>query len=96
MKRKESDIMSTLTLKKNNTVLLKDENKFLDLVKNVYEKITGHESYGEITEYYDEDGVVLMTTREEDGHVNFQFTEGEEQFEYVAKEGFDLTNLEDI
>lgn len=80
--------MSTLALKLNHTS--DEERRFLNLVKEAYNRITGHESYGDTTEYFDEDGIVMMTTREsEDGKINFSFSNGDD-FEYESKNGFDL------
>lgn len=60
----------------------KIENDFINKINEIYNKCSGHETYGSTTEFYDEDGVVLMTATEEDGKIIFAFTEDSECFEY--------------
>lgn len=52
--------------------------RFLELAMEVYEKNAGHETYGDMVEFYDEDGAVLMTAQEiPGGKVRFTFYSGE-------------------
>lgn len=47
-------------------------------VKGIFRDCVGHESYGALTEFYDEDGCVLLCTEEaENGEVTFLFPDGE-------------------
>ena len=51
--------------------------EFRDKVKNVYEKVAFAEGFGSWTEFYDEDGLVIMTTDvQEDGTIVFDFGDG--------------------
>lgn len=61
---------------------VKVQNKFIEKITQVHEKCSGFETYGSTTEFYDEDGVVLMTATEEGGKITFAFTEDDESFEY--------------
>lgn len=67
-----------------NVRLTATQNEFLDKIKNIYENAVGHETYGDTTEFYDEDGVVLMTaTQRADGQVVFDFGENN-QFNFAS------------
>ncbi len=58
---------------------------FIDRVKNVYENCAGNEEFGSTTEFYDEDGVVLMTCTEQSSNVlTFTFPDGE-SYDYQQK-----------
>ena len=59
------------------------ENEFIKKINDVYDKCYGSETFGNVTEFYDEDGVVLMTSTEEGEKITFKFSEGndEENFE---------------
>lgn len=64
-------------------ILGKDENEFIKKINNVYRQCDGYETYAQTTEFYDEDGVVLMTATQIDEHkIEFTFTEDGEIFEY--------------
>lgn len=59
------------------------ENSFIQRINDVYEKCSGFETYGSTTEFYDEDGVVLMTATEEDSNkIAFVFVEDAETYVY--------------
>lgn len=59
------------------------ENTFIEKINDVYKKCSGFETYGETTEFFDEDGVVLMTAVEkEDNKILFTFIEDFESYEY--------------
>ena len=63
----------------------KIEVEFIEKIKKIYEECSGAESFGNTTEFYDEDGVVLMTASEgveEQGTITFFFTETGESFLY--------------
>ena len=51
--------------------------EFIERIKDVENKSVGHETYGNVTEFYDEDGVVLMvsTIKEDDEETGLQATE---------------------
>lgn len=59
------------------------ENEFIERINEVYDKCTGFETYGNTTEFFDEDGVVLMTAeKEENKKIIFTFTEDSQSYEY--------------
>ena len=61
-----------------NTIMSDTMQDFLSMVKKVYENNVGYETYGDVTEFYDEDGVVLMTMQEvHGGKMRFAFDNGE-------------------
>lgn len=61
-----------------NTIMSDTMQDFLSMVKKVYENNVGYETYGDVTEFYDEDGVVLMTMQEvPGGKMRFAFDNGE-------------------
>lgn len=69
----------------NNDNGNKIEDDFLEKVKKVYENCVSKETYANITEFYDEDGVVLMTVEEPDNQPNkliFSFSE-DDKFDYI-------------
>lgn len=70
--------------KKNDEML---ENEFIKKVNDVYKQCVNNETYGETTEFFDEDGVVLMTATAVDGHkIVFSFSDSEaEQYCYEEK-----------
>ena len=60
-----------------------DEHEFIKKVNEVYKECIGYESYAETTEFYDEDGVVLMTaTQISANKIEFAFSDDGETFEY--------------
>lgn len=61
----------------------KIQNSFIEKINAVYDKCVGNETYGSTTEFFDEDGVVLMTATEEEGNrIVFTFTEDYESYVY--------------
>lgn len=73
--------------------LTQDQNNFLSQINNIYENTVGYESYGDTIEFYDEDGVVLMTcTNISDGKILFTFTENNDNYEYELN---DVKEFED-
>lgn len=57
------------------------ENEIVAKIKEVSEKAVGCETYGSVTEFYDEDGAVLMTAEEKNnGQVLFKFSDSEFDF----------------
>ena len=62
------------------------ENEFIKKINAVYEECVDTETYSNITEFSDEDGVVLMTVEELDGEnqgkLLFTFTDDGETFIY--------------
>ena len=58
------------------------QNDFIEKINNVYEKCVGTSSYGSTTEFYDEDGVILMcATQNSNGKILFNFGE-DDDFEF--------------
>ena len=68
------------------------QNIFIEKINKVYDQCVGYEQFGNVTEFYDEDGVRLMTCSEENGKLIFSFSEDDENnsFEY------DTDTLEDF
>lgn len=63
-------------------------DQFNKLYMEVYKKVVSAQEYGDWAEYYDEDGLVIMTTQMmEDGTLSFDFGDGR-VFNY-RKEGFE-------
>lgn len=63
----------------------KIEVEFVEKIQKIYDECSGYEVFGDVTEFYDEDGVVLMTAtenQEEQGTITFSFTENGESFVY--------------
>ena len=59
------------------------KNEFLDLIRKYQDKVVGYETYGDTTDFYDEDGCVLFTTtpdQEKPNYLVFNFPEIEESF----------------
>lgn len=78
-KRKGEKIMVSYLEERN----METENEFLEKINSVIKNIVGKESYGGFTEFYDEDGVVLMRAEEsDDGLINFSFSGDTEIFSY--------------
>ena len=82
-----------LNLNKKNESLLNEENSsevtvlknFLDKVDEVYKSTVGTEDYSNATEFFDEDGCVLMTIRtisENKMEFSFDGEEGPESYLY--------------
>lgn len=60
-----------------------DYSSFLEKIKDIQSRIVGYEEYGSTTEFYDEDGVVLMQTDTmENGEVYFYFSDENSMFCY--------------
>lgn len=62
------------------------ENSFITQINKVYNMCVGSDTYGSTTEFYDEDGVILMTATEENNKIIFKFTEDSEIYEYEELE----------
>ena len=61
--------------------VLKD---FIERIKKVYDTCDGNESYDNVVEFYDEDGVVLMTAEDLDENtIRFTFTDDEQIYDYI-------------
>lgn len=61
----------------------KIENEFVEKVNSTYKACVGYETFGQVTEFYDEDGAVLMrSTAELDGKIVFEFPDSNSLFEY--------------
>lgn len=58
------------------------ENNFIEQINRVYNMCIGCDTYGSTTEFYDEDGVILMTATKENNKIIFKFTEDSEIYEY--------------
>ena len=57
------------------------ENEFLGYIRKHQKDVFGYETYGDGTEFFDEDGCVLFVVREtERGELAFRFTEIEDEF----------------
>ena len=65
------------------------QNDFIEKINNVYEKCIGTSSYGSTTEFYDEDGIILMcATQDSNGKILFNF--GEED-DYVFQKNAEIS-----
>lgn len=64
------EVMEKRQLKISNKQL---EQEFIKKINEVYEKCTSYETYGNITEFYDEDGITIMTATEDENKIIFQF-----------------------
>lgn len=54
------------------------QKDFIQKIKNVYLNCNGYETFGNFTEFYDEDGCVLMTaTQSASNTINFSFDNNE-------------------
>ena len=70
------------------------ETIFLEKIKKVYDQCVGNESYGGATEFYDEDGVVLMVIEDiNQDTVRFTFTD--EDTDNVFDYKINTNNLND-
>lgn len=78
--------MMKLTNKKKE-----NENEFINKINKVYDECISYETYGSVTEFYDEDGIVLMTiSEEENGKLLFSFSgQNDENFEYEQMDSSD-------
>jgi hypothetical protein len=57
------------------------DNEFISNIVSIYRKCAGYETFGETTEFYDEDGCVLMTATENGvNRVQFRFAEDGQVF----------------
>lgn len=82
--------------KKNETLLNKDNpsevnmlNDFLTRIDEVYKNAVGTEDYGEYTEFFDEDGCVIMRMRtisENKTEFSFDGEGGNESYLYETDE----------
>ena len=72
------------------------EHAFIQHINTVYDKCTGNETYGNTVEFFDEDGVVLMTAvpSEDDNGINFRFAEDSENFNFKNLEEEDKKNIQ--
>lgn len=71
----------------------KVENNFIEKINRVYDQCSGYETYGSTTEFYDEDGVVLMTATEDEGNkIIFTFTEDSESYAYEEVESDEISD----
>lgn len=73
--------MVELKLEENEEVKL--QRDFLECVKDVEKQFQGHETYGDFTEFYDEDGVVLLTISEKEENQDallFYFTTNDQSY----------------
>ena len=60
------------------------EKDFIERIKKVYDTCDGNESYDNVVEFYDEDGVVLMTAEDLDENtIRFTFTDDEQIYDYI-------------
>lgn len=78
---------------------LDDKQKFLYYIRMYQDSIEGRESYGNTTEFYDEDGCVLFIVEylPEENAMKFKFadeSENEYKFSIIDQEMFDLVNSE--
>lgn len=62
----------------NSTAKGSNFNQFMSKIESIFHQCVGHETYGDVTEFYDEDGVVLMTAREEGENMLLSFGPGQE------------------
>lgn len=63
------------------------ENEFIEKINSVYKNCTGYEKFGQTTEFYDEDGAIVMTAEEEqDGQISFKFPDSDSFFGYEKLE----------
>lgn len=54
------------------------QENFLRCVRESQSRVVNYECYGNVVEFYDEDGCVVMTcVRQDDGSVAFNFAQGE-------------------
>lgn len=59
---------------------MSEEKLFMSRILAVYKKCSGLETYGDTTEVYDEDGLVIMTTTKEEDGIIFNFGGMEDTF----------------
>lgn len=85
-------IITVMDLKKEETEVM---NSFLGYIRKHQDNVIGVESYGDESEFYDEDGCVLFTTRpnEEQNGLVFMFPEAEEEFLFLS---MDMQTLDHI
>ena len=64
--------MMTMTAEKEKMT----QDEFLEKIRMIQDQIVGYENMGGHTEYFDEDGVVLMETDQlDDGRVEIRFSD---------------------
>jgi hypothetical protein len=67
----------------NKEKILKDE--FINKIEKIEKDIYGSEDYGDFTEYYNEEGaVILVTTIKDNNTISFDFLDGSPA--YIFKE----------
>lgn len=60
--------------------LTEDQADFIERLENARSNSTGYEQYADFTEFYDEDGAVLLIIEDKDNTLSFNF--GDVAFEY--------------
>ena len=60
--------------------------EFLTYIRKHQENVYGYETYGDGSEFYDEDGCVLFTIRvTNEGDLAFKFSDCEDDIDYILK-----------
>ena len=70
----------------DNTIFDENNKKedFIKRIQKVYDECDGNESYDNVVEFYDEDGVVLMLAEDVDENtIRFTFTDDGTIFDYI-------------
>lgn len=95
------------TIDMSNIDVSEDEMEFLELINKTSPEITDYARYGDVIEYYDEDGCTIMSMKydEETYQIIFEFaaTDDGTQFAYEIKDKeafadsfFENENFEEI
>lgn len=95
------------TIDMSNIDISEDEKEFLELINKTSPEITDYARYGDVIEYYDEDGCTIMSMEydEETSQIIFEFaaTDDGTQFAYEIKDKeafadsfFENENFEEI
>lgn len=95
------------TIDMSNIDVSEDEMEFLELINKTSPEITDYARYGDVIEYYDEDGCTIMSMEydEETSQIIFEFaaTDDGTQFAYKIKDKeafadsfFENENFEEI
>lgn len=95
------------TIDMSNIDVSEDEMEFLELINKTSPEITDYARYGDVIEYYDEDGCTIMSMKydEETSQIIFEFaaTDDGTQFAYEIKDKeafadsfFENENFEEI
>ena len=78
------------TIDMSNIEISEDEKEFIDLINKTSPEITDYARYGDVIEYYDEDGCTIMSMEynEETSQIIFEFaaTDDVTQFAYEIKD----------